>query len=578
MELWDAAVAAFGGRPALSDDRRSLTYRELDRSTDSIAAALRRGGIGPERTVGLQLQRPLDFVLGAIAAWKAGGAFAITSAASRQVAVDVALYRQGDGDGPADGAPALELGQAERCASARPPDGLISPHQLAYLLSTSGSTSAAKTAMLERRNLAAFVAAVTRRLGLDARDRWFQLASPSFDVFVEEVFPILATGGAVLCRASLAVPSFPALQDQLARGGATIVELTTLYWREYHRFLVATGSRPPAALRLLIVGGERMDAPAYRDWQSRFPDVALVHVYGITETTVSSTMFEGSVTAHELDVPVGDRLDHSDVQLAGDEIYLGGACVGRGYLGRPARTAERFVPDPRGAPGSRRYVTGDVGRIDEHGQLVFLGRRDDEIKVRGHRVQLSDIEVALRAIPGVHQATVIPDAEIASNLVGFIVRAAPLAAPRPGARPRCRLLAGRERAAICDPLRAAVAAWAVPGRLFEVDEFPRTRHGKLDHAEIARWSRSTAEGEPGEDGGALGDVVLATFRRALAAPSFGPDDNFFDHGGDSLTALVIVSELGERFSRSLCVGTILDAPTPRALAGRLADRDESSCG
>jgi amino acid adenylation domain-containing protein len=581
---WERAVAAHAGRPAVRDRARSLTYAQADALANACAARLRAAGAGPERLVGLRFAEPAEYVLGILSTLKAGAGFVIHESGTAPGESPAHLWL-GETSAPPEGArpgvPAVALRAAARAEDRPGGRGAPAhPAQLAYVLFTSGSTGRPKGAMVERGNLSAFCAAVRERLALGPRDRWFQLAAPSFDVFLEETLPVLTAGGTLLCRAGGEPSDFAAVHGAMEAEGATVVEMSTQYWLEYARWLAAAGACPPPGLRALIVGGERMDARAYRAWQARLA-TPLVHVYGITETTCTSTMYHGRPGPEDDDVPVGTPLSNTVLRPGagggGDEIGLAGACVGRGYLDAPGLTADRFRPDPAGPPGSRLYATGDYGYVDADGALVFRARRDDQVKVRGHRVRLSAVEAALQSLDGVLRAVVLPDPRRVSGLVAFVVRGG-----GDGAPPRPVL--GPERAALRAALEGVLPAWAVPGRFFSLDALPRSVNGKVDREALRRSAGA------GEGGGGAGDRpaashgaeplvarVTAAFRAVLQAPDMQPDDDFFDFGGDSLLALALAWELGAVAGTGVSAAALFDAPTPRAMAQRLA-RQRASAG
>ncbi len=430
---WDDAVQRHGSNEAICDDVRSFTYDDLDSATDAIAATLIRRGVAAEQLVGLDFVRPIDYAIGMLAALKAGGGFVIPEK-GRPAAPMLWLCR-GDLDqlrlSESDCA-AIDIGRLEATSAIklRWQDRLVSPRQLAYVLYTSGSTAHPKGVMIERANLTAFAIAVKARLGITAGDRWLQIAAPSFDVFIEEVFPTLLAGGTVLCRATVGPIELATVHRALSSAAATLVEMTTQYWYEYQRWLRSAMLPAPRALRMLVVGGERMDSGAYRRWQAHF-ETALVHVYGITEVTVSSTMFSDRLSEADREVPVGRALQHCDVSVRSGgaplapgeegEIHIGGNAVGRGYVGNPALTAARFLPDPCGAPGSRVYASGDRGVMTAGGDLVCRGRSDDQVKLRGRRLELSEVEDGLRRIPSLNLAAVLVEPASRSNLVPFVV-------------------------------------------------------------------------------------------------------------------------------------------------------------
>ncbi|RSS64695.1 amino acid adenylation domain-containing protein [Streptomyces sp. WAC07061] len=635
LDLWERSVRAHPARPALVTPHRVLAYGEADRLTDAWAGSLAERGAGPGRLVGLAFGDPARTVLGMLAALKAGAGFTVLDdrlpAAAREALVrrTAAAVWLGDGEhapeaayvpapapgapapgAPAPGAPAPGApGPADDGPAADGPadDGPAGTRRrpaaggsdVAYVLFTSGSTGQPKGTVVERDALARFATAVAERLALTPDDRWLQVASLGFDVLIEEVFPAFAAGAAVVCREDTRALDAEELHVTLARGRITVVELSTQYWLEYARWLEAAGATTPPALRTVVVGGERMDPRPYRDWQDRQP-AALAHVYGLTECTVSSTFYTGRLPADADEVPLGTPLRDVEITVRREgrpvpdgetgEIHIGGPLLARGFLDDDAATARRFVPDPYAtAPGARVYVTGDLGRVDPDGQLVFLGRVDDQIKIRGHRLEPARVERALCEAAGVGQAVVFPDPATGTVLWAFTVPADPAAAPPPGEAVR---ITGADRDALVAPLEAQLPDWAVPRVLHRVAVLPKNPHGKIDKRLLAAWAAGTATAPPaparaqapalqdagagahGPDGAGPGeplDITLGLFREVLGDPHLGPDDNFFDHGGQSLLAMRLLARLRESHpgAAGLRASALFASPTPRLLAAAL---------
>jgi len=464
------------------------------------------------------------------------------------------------------GWPADDVAEMGRLVQGDPPAPLH-PEQLAYILFTSGSTGEPKGVMISRRGLAVLTAAVADRLGLRPQDRWLQLAALGFDVVVEEIFPILAAGGTIACRPTAGVPDPQELHQLLAAHQATVAELTTQHWREYLRWLEVTGAVPPAGLRWLIVGGEAMDPDHYRRWQQLFP-TPLVHVYGVTECSCSSTMYTGLLGPDAGHVPVGIPLAGSLVLLSAQdavtgrpeesgvgEVLLGGPGVARGYLADPVQTALRFRPDPDArVPGARRYLTGDWGRLLDDGSLVFLSRHDAQVKIRGHRLELAQVDRALRALPGIDDAAACLDPRT-GGIVAFLRPAGQ--APPAG---QAELLSAREAAELSSALASDLPSWAVPARFARIGMLPVTVNGKLDRASLAgQLSGLTAVSAQPEDGsdqdsgaGETGSdqtgAILAVLREVLGDAGLTADDDFFSHGGNSILAMQAATMLRERTS------------------------------
>ncbi|MGA4797387.1 amino acid adenylation domain-containing protein [Streptomyces lavendulocolor] len=634
LDLWDLRVRHQPDAPALVTPDRVLTHRSVDRLTDAWAASLAGRGAGPGRLVGLAFADPCRTVLGMLAALKAGAGFTVLDDRLPAAARDSLVRRTeaavwlGDGahapaaayvpDGAAGGLAddgtvgGTATGEGAGAADAgghpvRPP-ARAAGHDVAYVLFTSGSTGQPKGTLIERDSLRRFAAAVAERLELAAGDRWLQVASLGFDVLIEEVFPALVAGAAVVCRADTRALDAEELHTTMARTGTTVVELSTQYWLEYARWLDARGLTTPAGLRLVVVGGERMDPRPYREWQARQP-AQLAHVYGLTECTVSSTFYTGLLPADAAEVPLGTPLRDVEISVRRDgrpvpqgesgEIHIGGPLLARGFLDDDAATARRFVPDPLSAvPGARVYTTGDLGRIDADGNLVFLGRLDDQVKIRGHRLEPARVERALCEDPAVEQAVVFPDPATGTVLWAFTVPADPERAPLPGEAVR---LTAAERDALVAPLEEQLPDWAVPRVLYRVSVLPKNPHGKIDKRRLSDWATATVmnaaaatgtgtaatgtgagptvPGSPGPGGEPL-STVLGLFREVLGAPELGPDDDFFEHGGQSLLAMRLLARLREFLpsAAGLRASALLRCPTPRLLAGALANAGPREAG
>ncbi|MFJ7773177.1 amino acid adenylation domain-containing protein [Streptomyces sp. NPDC097107] len=613
LDLWDLRVRRNPDAPALVTPGQALTYRSVDRLTDAWAASLAGRGAGPGRLVGLAFADPGRTVLGMLAALKAGAGFTVLDdrlpAAARDSLVrrtEAAVWLGDGAHAPtaayvlADAPTGTEDTTRAEDATARPP-ARTAAHDVAYVLFTSGSTGQPKGTLIERDSLRRFAAAVAERLELAAGDRWLQVASLGFDVLIEEVFPALVAGAAVVCRADTRALDAEELHTMMARTGTTVVELSTQYWLEYARWLDARDLTTPAGLRLVVVGGERMDPRPYREWQARQP-ARLAHVYGLTECTVSSTFYAGLLPADAGEVPLGTPLRDVEISVRCDgrpvpqgesgEIHIGGSLLARGFLGDEAATARRFVPDPVAAvPGARVYATGDLGRIDADGNLVFLGRLDDQVKIRGHRLEPARVERALCENPAVDQAVVFPDPSTGTVLWAFTVPADPEHAPLPGEAVR---LTGADRDALVAPLEADLPDWAVPRVVFRVSVLPKNPHGKIDRRRLSDWATTGGTAAAGSGAGrtaperpaaadtavfggqAPGGEPLSTalglFREVLGAPELGPDDDFFEHGGQSLLAMRLLARLRESLpaAAGLRASALLRCPTPRLLSAALA--------
>jgi amino acid adenylation domain-containing protein/non-ribosomal peptide synthase protein (TIGR01720 family) len=575
--LFAARAAQSPDAVALISEAGSLTYRELDTRAGRLAHRLRALGIGTEDRVGIQVSRSTVMAVGILGALKSGAAYVPLDPTYPQERLQFlvadselsALLTEERlaGVQPADSVPRILLDtEPAEPAGARivgsPGEAL--PGSAAYVIYTSGSTGLPKGAMVAHAPVVNFALEMARQLGLGPGDRMLQFASLSFDVLVEELFPIWLAGGAVVLHERdllLAVHDLEAVVDAHQ---VTAMELPAPYWQEWVYELETSGRRPPRSLRLVLVGSEKPSPERLAAWGRL--GVPLINVYGLTETTITSSLHRARLgagaTAADLDLPIGRPLANTrlyvlDRQLrpvpwgVPGELYIGGAGVARGYHGRPALTAERFVPDPfAGEPGERLYRTGDLARYRRGGELEFLGRLDAQVKVRGFRVELGEIEAALRRHPAVRDAAV---AMRGGRLVGYVVPAAP------AAELSWESLRGFLQAALPEPL--------VPGAFVRLAALPLSANGKLD-----RRALPEAEAAPAEAGRFLAprtpleQLLAGIWCEVLGVQRVGVEDGFFALGGHSLLATRLISRVRATFGLELPLQALFQAQVLGAFA------------
>lgn len=557
---WRQVVESRANQTALCGREQTLTFGQLDQRARHVADLLRTYSAP---ALAIRGRDHASAVIGMVGALLARVPFVLVDHQLSETArghvhrlINGALWLD-------------ELSQLDRARSHTAPRSVpvwrTSQADDAYMLFTSGSTGLPKGARIGRDNLESFIAALGTRLQLGPDDTWLQVSSLGFDVIIEEVFPVLYHGGTVAIRLDPYDPDPQSLHDDLATSTATIVELSTRYWYEYKRWLDASGLEPPSTLRLIIVGGERMDPAPYRDWQAR-GRTPLIHVYGLTECTVTSTMYSGVLAPNESEVPIGVPLANStvtiDVAAASDwshsgvgEIVLGGSCVGRGYVDDDAATAARFVLSSEGA---LTYRTGDLGYLDHDGQLVFAGRRDEQVKIRGRRVELAEIDHVLSSVPGIETAAAVLEPG-EGRLIAFVCPASSTkGSPAP-------------------IFAAHVPQWAVPSEVHVIDSIPVTPHGKTDRNELLRLveaHKANRHGPPGAQPDEPGDIgrVLEHMRRVLGRPDLAADDDFFDYGGNSLLTLELVTRLRKSLGPEIRLRprTLFVHRTARAVAAQIS--------
>lgn len=554
----EAAVRRAPGAPALVCGTRTVTYAELWDAAGTIAATLRAQGVGEGDVVGVCLPRSVEAIAALLGVWRAGAA-----------------YLPLDPDDPAQRhATALE-GAAATCVLARqeiPGDvpvidpgtaagsGAADPRPVrsrgAYAIATSGSTGRPKIVLVEHGAVAERVRWMREEYGLTPDDRVAQFASLSFDSHVEEIFPALSAGAALVLLPEGAT-SLPDLLATDAGRGLTVLDLPTAYW---HRLTEEADQLPwPAGLRLVILGGEQVASAAVARWRAVHGDaVRLVNTYGPTETTVIATFADLGAQDAECRPPIGRPLGATSVHVldgrgnplppgAAGELVVGGAGVARGYLGRPGLTADRFVPDPSGY-GARRYRTGDRVRWRSDGRLEFLGRLDDQLKVRGVRVEPGEVEARLLEHPGVGQAVVAARGE---DLVAYFTGPADPAELRGHAA-------------------RALPRGLVPTLWVRLDALPLTTSGKIDRAALPEPSRAAKPGgvEPRSE---VEELMAGIWADLLKVEKVGVLDDLFELGGHSLMATRVTARLRSALGVEVPIGTVFARSTVAALAEAVED-------
>jgi len=419
--------------------------------------------------------------------------------------------------------------------------------------------------MLTHRGLVNHNRAVTRLYELGPEDRVVQFCSIGFDVSVEEIFMTWATGGTLVLRPDDVPVLGSAWLGWLERRGITVLNLPTAYWHEWVRDLHALGESVPAAVRLVIVGGEKALGAVLATWQRVGGDrVRWINAYGPAEASVLTTAYEppaGDWPA-DRDPPIGRPLAGTPVHILDEqgepvatgkpgELHIGGVGLARGYLNRPELTARSFVADPfDDRPGARLYRTGDLVRRLPDGDLAFVGRRDEQVKIRGFRIELGEVESALARHPAVTEVAVAAREEQPGirRLVAYVVSSED-GSPTPVELRR--FLAER------------LPPHMVPGAFVSLEALPVTPHGKVDREALpspgeARRDLPTPWAAPRS---ATEESIEAIWSRVLGIAGLGVDDDFFDLGGHSLQAIQVVAEVGQSFGVQIGLRALLEAPT-----------------
>ena len=582
--LFEARAAADPGALALVSEEELLTYGELDARANRLARSLRRLGVGPGVLVGICLERQATMVVALLAVLKSGGAYVPldpTYPAERLafILADGGIRLLLTGGEPASALPLHEaavlnlddlrdVDGAESDAPLGPIPPTAGAEDLAYVIYTSGSTGKPKGVEVRHAGLANFLLSMARQPGMVAGDTLLAVTTISFDIAGLELYLPLAVGGRVVLASRAVAADGKRLAALLHDSGATVMQATPATWR----LLLASGWTGEPGLKALC-GGEALPAELARELLPRVG--SLWNVYGPTETTIWSAL-QPVTSPGEGGVPIGLPIANTALHLFDrslqlvpvgvvGELYIGGAGLARGYLGRPALTAERFVPDPFAGPGARLYRTGDLARRLPGGEIEFLGRADHQVKVRGFRIELGEIEAVLGAHPAVRQAVVAVREEGAprsAQLVAYVVAAGPAANP------------GTLRAA----LREELPEYMVPSLFVLLPELPLTPNGKVDRKALpSPTADPLGQLGPGREVVAprtpVEEKVAAVWAEVLGVTRIGVHDNFFELGGHSLMATQVISRLEEAFRIELGLPAIFKTPTVAALSEAIMARE-----
>jgi len=575
-ELFEEQVEKTPQATAVVFEQQRLSYAELNGRANRLAHYLRELGVGVESRVGVCLERGFDMVITLMAVLKAGGAYVpldpeypserlaymVEDAQAVVVVTDSSLRARLPEGGPE----IVELDRATGAVGAHSSENLglpIAPEHAAYVIYTSGSTGQPKGVINTHGALSNTLRHARDDFAMSGADALAALASFAFDISLLETVTPWLSGACSVLVSRMEVLESEQLLERLK--DVTVLHAVPGLMREIVGAVRRAPEKKPAKLRSLLIGGDLTPADLLSEMRSEFTGCEIRVLYGPTEAAIICGSERTEDNGQEKYSPVGKpiantqmyvldgRMEPTPVGVSG-ELYVGGAGLARGYLGRPDLTAERFVPNAFKGAGERLYRTGDLGRWREDGTLEFLGRADEQVKIRGYRIELGEIEAALRAIPGVSAAAVMAREEQAGQkrLVAYVVGREGVAAP--------------SAAQLRVELQKRLPDYMLPSAYVELEKLPLTPNGKLDRRALPAPGGVRAEQGYVAPRNAVEELLCGIWARVLGLERVGVEENFFELGGHSLLATQVMSRVRRVFGVEIPLREIFEAPTVAQLA------------
>ena len=571
--LWDVQVARVPEAVAVTFEGHSVTYAELDEAADRLAQRLAAAGAGPGRCVALLFYRSAEAIAAILAVLKTGAAYLPIDPAAPGERVGfmladagpVAAVSTADLAGRLDGHGLPVIDVNDGVVAGRPGISLPAPRpdDIAYLIYTSGTTGVPKGVAIPHRNVTALLGSLDDEM--PAAGVWSQCHSLAFDFSVWEIWGALLRGGRLVVVSESVARSPEDFHDLLAAEQVSVLSRTpsAFYALQTVDALRREQGRQ-LGLEAVVFGGEALEPQRLRGWlRHHAGSPRLINMYGITETTVHASFRE--IVAGDLDSygsPIGVPLAHLGFFVldgwlrsvpAGvvGELYVAGAGLGVGYVGRAGLSASRFVACPFGKAGQRMYRTGDLVSWGADGQLRYVGRADAQVKIRGYRIELGEVQAALTALDGVTQAVVIAreDHPGEKRLIAYVTGTA-------------------DRSQIRAQLAERLPAYMMPAAVVILEALPMTINRKLDTRALPAPEYADAD-QYRAPAGAVEEILAGIYAQVLELERVGADDSFFDLGGDSLSAMRVIAAINAGLDTDVSVRTLFDAPTIAQLAPRI---------
>jgi amino acid adenylation domain-containing protein len=572
-------------RIAVCHQDHQLTYAELNIAANQLAHVLIDRGVKPDMPVGLCLERSVDMVVALLAVLKSGGAYLpldpdyplerlkyMVEDAQIPLILTQNILKSRFSGTPKDILCLDEERPLLAAQSQANPSVAVAPNHLAYIIYTSGSTGNPKGVMIEHRAVSHFVQAAITHYDITASDCLLQFGSISFDLAVEEIFTCLSAGARLQLRNDDMLGSPTRFLQSCQDWGITVLDLPTAYWHQLVANLEPTQVSLPPALRLVIIGGERVLPSLVKVWQQKVGDYPrLINSYGPTEATVVATGFWITHDANiPQDVPIGRPFSNTEVYILDTkyqpvpigtpgELYIGGYSLARGYLNRPDLTQSKFIPHPFSSRSNARlYKTGDQVRYLPDGNLEFLGRIDNQVKIRGFRIELGEIETALLQYPGIRETTVIAQADKSADqrLIAYIVERP----DQPVSEPALR-----------EFLTQILPTYMVPAAIITLEALPLTPNGKIDRQALPLTAPMGATQLKDDltfiaPRTPLEETLARIWAEVLNLPRVSVQDAFFNLGGHSLQAIQIMTRIMNDLKVELPLSALFQSPTVEEMA------------
>lgn len=576
LKIFHQKALLFPDKAAVQDESFVLSFKELDQISDTIAARLIQNGVVRNSYVGCLLKRSVNLIAAILGILKSGGIYVPLDPNAPGprldlIAEDAAL---GFVITESSGIPfarkiahVINLADLTDDGNPPPPIGEVAADQRspAYVIYTSGTSGRPKGVIISQSSLSSFIRNAIDRYEITHTDRILQFASPAFDASMEEIFTSICSGASLVIRTDEMAGSITTFIEEITKRNISVVDLPTAFWKQITDLMIADGLRFPESLRLMIIGGELANRETMLSWKRHFAKAPrLINTYGPTETTIvaaSCYLDENRMdSAFPIGIPLGETkfylvdndLNPRPMGLPG-QLLIGGPQVGSGYVNNPELTRRYFIENPFNKD-EMIYATGDYAYQNEDNQLVFLGRTDHQIKLRGFRIETEEIDRKILETNGIKAClTILYKKQGTPMLVSYII-------PRnQGAFPVEKLL---------QKLQGALPPYMVPSSITPIEKFPLTQNGKIDHAGFPEPDFNTLA-TPQEQFSPTESLVAGIFKKTLGIETCLRTTNFFQSGGDSLSALTLLSQIKGRTGRQLSIGEIYSGPGVFQIAGAI---------